>query len=408
MNYDILLDLVTDIGYNLAMSGAETFRVEDSIRRVLAAYNVDSDIFSIPNSLIVTISAADGRSITRMKRVGFHGNDLDSVEKYNSLCRRICAEKPDAEIALQWLKETNVSRRHYRLPMVLVGNILAAAGFCIFFGGTLMDALCAALCGVLLGLADRFLEKFKTNQFFRTIATAFIMAMVAYITGALRTSSNTDSVIIGTLMVLVPGMLFTNALRDIIFGDTNSGINRIVQVLLIAAAIALGTGAAWNLSANLFGIPVSMPSAEHAYYIECIAGFVACFGFCFLFNIYGHGCLLCALGGALTWGAFCITEQLGGSALMCNFIGALFAAAYAEIMARIRKYPAISYLVISLLPLFPGAGIYYTTNYLVSGDLSNFAAQGRSTIAIAGVLAVGILMVSTITRLMNVWRQHKR
>ena len=407
MNYDILLDLVTDIGYNLAMSGAETFRVEDSIHRVLAAYDVESEVFSIPNSLIVTISAADGKSITRMKRVGFHGNDLDSVEKYNSLCRRICAEKPDAELALQWLKETSASRRHYRLPMFLVGNILAASGFCVFFGGSLIDALCAALCGILLGLTDHFLERFKTNQFFRTIATAFIMAMVAYITGALRTSSNTDSIIIGTLMILVPGMLFTNAMRDIIFGDTNSGINRIVQVLLIAAAIALGTGAAWNLSGNLFGTPISVSSAEHIYHIECIASFIACFGFCFLFNIHGPGGLLCALGSALTWAMYCVTEHYGGSMLMCNFTAVLFAAVYAETMARIRKYPAISYLVISLLPLFPGAGIYYTTNHLLNGDMSSFAAQGRSTIAIAGVLAVGILMVSTLTRLMGVWKQHR-
>ena len=60
-----------------------------------------------------------------------------------------------------------------------------------------------------------------------------------------------DSSIIGALMILVPGLLITNSMRDIIYGDTNSGINRIVQVLLSAFAIALGTAAAWRITSGL-------------------------------------------------------------------------------------------------------------------------------------------------------------
>ena len=407
MNYDILLDLVAELGYNLAMAGAETFRIEDSINRILSAYGIESEVFAIPNCMTVSIRTADGKSVTRMRRIGYHGNDLDSVERYNSLSRRICAEKPAPAVAIQWLKETSASRIKYRLPFYLLGNILGAAGFSIFFGGSLIDALCAGLCGILLGLADRFLEKFKTNQFFRTIATAFIMTMVAYITGVIGIADNTDAVIIGTLMILVPGLIFTNAMRDIIFGDTNSGINRIVQVILIAAAIALGTGVAWNLSSSLWGIAVNAPVLEHSAFIQCIACFVGCVGFFILFNIHGPGGFLCALGGAITWTTFCLVEQFGGGELVCYFISTLFAAAYAEVMARIRKYPTICYLVVSIFPLIPGAGIYYTTNYLVQGDMSSFASQGTLTIAIAGVIAVGILMVSTIVRLWSEWRHNK-
>lgn len=407
MDCDILLDLVAELGYNLAMAGAETFRIEDSINRILSAYGIESEVFAIPNCMTVSIRTADGKSVTRMRRIGYHGNDLDSVERYNSLSRRICAEKPAPAVAIQWLKETSASRIKYRLPFYLLGNILGAAGFSIFFGGSLIDALCAGLCGTLLGLADRFLEKFKTNQFFRTIATAFIMTMVAYITGVIGIADNTDAVIIGTLMILVPGLIFTNAMRDIIFGDTNSGINRIVQVILIAAAIALGTGVAWNLSSSLWGIAVNAPVLEHSAFIQCIACFVGCVGFFILFNIHGPGGFLCALGGAITWTTFCLAEQFGGNEPVCYFISTLFAAAYAEVMARIRKYPTISYLVISIFPLIPGAGIYYTTNYLVQGDMSSFASQGKRTIAIAGVIAVGILMVSTIIRLWSEWRHNK-
>ena len=407
MDYDILLDLVTELGYNLAMCGAETFRVEESINRILSAYGVESEVFAITNCMTISILTPDGKSFTRMKRIGFHGNDLDSVEKYSNLSRRICTERPSPEVAKQWLKETTDSRVRYSLPIYLLGNILGAAGFAVFFGGTFLDALCAGLCGMLVGLTDYFLGKFGTNLFFKTIVSAFIMTVVANITGVLGIADNTDSVIIGTLMILVPGLLFTNAMRDIIFGDTNSGINRIVQVLLIAAAIALGTGAAWNLSNVLGEIMVNSPALAYNWLIQCLSAMVGCIGFSFIFNIHGHGMLLCALGGAVSWAVYCLAAHLDCGEFMCYFLSALTAAGYSEAMARIRKYPAISYLVISVFPLIPGSGIYYTTNYLVLGDMSGFADRGKDTIAIAGVIAVGILIVSTVVRLWNEWKRHR-
>ena len=407
MEHEELLDLVAELGYQLAMSGAETFRIEDSINRILSAYGIESEVFAIPNCMTISIRTPDGKSATRMRRIGYHGNDLDSVEKYNSLSRRICTERPAPSVAIDWLKETTASRVKYKLPMALLGNILGAAGFAVFFGGTCVDGLCAAISATLLGLSDHFLDKFKTNQFFRTIALAFIMTIVAYITGIAGIADNADTVVIGTLMILVPGLIFTNAMRDIIFGDTNSGINRIVQVLLIAAAIALGTGAAWSLSDAIWGMPTNSAAIAHSDLVQCVATFVGCIGFFILFNIHGFGGFLCALGGAITWASFCIADHFGAGELVCYFVSTLVAASYAETMARIRKYPAISYLVVSIFPLIPGAGIYYTTNYLVVGDMSNFTAQGGKTIAIAGVIAVGILMISTIVRLFTEWKLNK-
>ena len=409
MDYDALMDMVTDFGYNLAMAGAETFRVEDSINRILSAYGAESEAFVITNCMTLSMRAPDGKLYNRMRRIGFHGNDLDTVEKFNSLSRRICAEKPDLNIAKQWLSETKSSKLTYKLPVFLLGCILGASGFSVFFGGTLMDAFCAGICGTLLGLTDRFLERFKTNPFFKTIVNSFIMAIIAYLTGTIGLANNTDAVIIGALMILVPGLLFTNAMRDIIFGDTNSGINRIVQVFLTAAAIALGTGAAWKLVLLILGDPINAPAIAYNGLIQILASMVGCIGFFILFNIHGLGGLLCALGGTIAWAAYCLIAWLGSGEIMCYFIAALVAAGYSEIMARIRKCPAISYLVISIFPLIPGASIYYTTNYFVIGNMSGFAAQGKHTIAIAGAIAVGILMISTVVRIMNEFnKNHQR
>ena len=59
MDYNTLLDIATDLGYELAMSGAETFRVEETINRVLAAYGVESEVFAIPNCMTISIKTSD-------------------------------------------------------------------------------------------------------------------------------------------------------------------------------------------------------------------------------------------------------------------------------------------------------------------------------------------------------------
>ena len=408
MDYNTLMELAADMGYRLAMNGAETFRVEESIRRILAAYSIESEVFAIPNCLTVSIETPEGKPMTRMRRIGFHGNDLDSVEKYSNLSRRICAEKPEPVEARKWMKQTDASIRSYSLPILLLGNFMGAFGFSIVFGGSFVDAICGGICGILIGFINYTLGRRKVNPFFNTIASAFVMAFAAYAMSAAGIANNVDTVIIGALMILVPGLVFTNAMRDIIYGDTNSGMNRIVQVLLVAAAIAMGTGAGWRVADTFFTIPGNAPLLMHLYEIQNIATFIACAGFAIIFNIHGFGIAICAFGGMLTWAAYCAADFCGCDIYVSYFLATLVAALYAEIMARIRKYPAISYLVVAIFPLIPGAGIYYTTSYLLQGDRNAFVQKALQTIGVAGVIAVGILMVSTLVRLWSGRKQHKK
>ena len=217
--------------------------------------------------------------------------------------------------------------------------------------------------------------------------------------GYLHIADNSDAVIIGTLMILMPGLIFTNAMRDIIFGDTNSGVNRIVQMIMIASAIAMGTGAAFQVAGQFLIDPVIKPMvAQNSYLVQCLGATAGCIGFSILFNIHGPGGLLCAAGGFFSWAAYCIVIHFGGQELMGYFLAAIVSGVYSETMARIRKFPAISYLVVSIFPLIPGAGIFYASNYLAHSDLSNAVTKGIQTIEITGAIAVGILMVSTIVR----------
>jgi uncharacterized membrane protein YjjB (DUF3815 family) len=78
-------------------------------------------------------------------------------------------------------------------------------------------------------------------------------------------------------------------------------------------------------------------------------------------------------------------------------------------MARIRKCPAIGFLITALLPLIPGSSLYYTMNYAVRGEMALFASKGMSTIVFAGLMAAGVLLISTSVRMWTVWKfEHKK
>ncbi len=406
MDYHQLLDFAVDLGYELSMSGAETFRVEDSITRILKTYGLEPEVYAIPNCIHVSVTMPDGKSLTEMRRVGFHGNDLDAVERFSGVSRRVCAEKPDNDTARGWLNDACANRREYHGLQVLAGYFISVFAFTIFFGGDLLDALCGGISGLAVGLSVMFMDQLQANNFFKTLLASILLALIPYSLGALGICQRPDMATIGAVMVLVPGLLFTYAMRDIIYGDTNSGVNRIVQVLLVAVAIACGTAVAWNFVSWVWGQPVSAPAIAHGIMTECIVGAIGCLGFSILFNVHGKGILLCMVGAVLCWLAYCLVEALGGEEGLATFIASFVIAIYSEVMARIRKCPAIGFLVLGLIPLIPGASLYYTMNYAVRGNMEMFSLRGMKTIELAGLMAAGILLVSTSMRMYIVWKQQ--
>lgn len=410
MSYSAQLELAMEVGYHLAMAGAETYRVEESINRILHVYGIESQVFAIPNCLTVSVHIPGQDPITRMRRIGNHGNDLYAVEQFSNLSRRICAEAPDPAIANQWLAAAKGSLRVFPLPVVLLAYFLGASGFSVLFGGGWREFLAAGFCGVLVGIVTKCISRFFIeNTFFSTISAALVMGLAAYGIAAWIPGLITDAIIIGASMPLVPGLLFTNAMRDIINGDTNSGLNRIVTVLLIAVAIAAGTGTAWTLSTYLWGACGNAPALSNGYLIQSVCCLIGCTGFAIIFNIHGQGTVLCTLGGMITWLVYLITVDLTGNDLVGYLTSTLFAAVYSEVMARVRKYPAISYLLVSIFPLLPGAGIYYAMTYAVGGNIGQFAEKGLHTAAIAGIMAVSILFGSTtVSGICHKRVKHKR
>lgn len=137
--------------------------------------------------------------------------------------------------------------------------------------------------------------------------------------------------------------------------------------------------------------------------LPCLYAFVACLGFCVLFNIRGFGAVLCALGGGLAWLVYLATGPVTGyQVVMQSFWGAVALSVYSEGMARVRKCPVTAYMTVAFLPLVPGAGIYSMMEHALNGETDLFLSAGLETLGIAGSLAVGVLVVSSLVRMATV------
>ena len=121
--------------------------------------------------------------------------------------------------------------------------------------------------------------------------------------------------------------------------------------------------------------------------------------FAIIYNVYGTGILVCALGGALGWLSYLLSAPLLHSDIGQMFVAAVTISVYAEIMARVRKFPVTGYQMVAALPMVPGGGIYYTMEHAINGEIDAFLESFLHTLGLAGAIAVGVLLVSSVVRM---------
>ncbi len=393
-----LLRMAARLGRLLMVSGAEIYRVEESVGRALSAYGLEAQVLAIPNCLIVSIDPPGGQPVTQMYRIAAHGTDIELLERCNELCRRLCREVPPVEEAQRLVEALEPSCRRFSPPVTLFAYAGTAAFFALFFGGNAREWLCAGLDGLAVGAVLLFGGRLiGSNTFFRMVLCSAAASLIGLLSAAWA-GAGAEIVTIAALMLLVPGVAITNAMREIMAADIISGLNRTAEALLVGSAIALGTAIPLLLeggppTAGLAVSPLAGPPL-----LPCLWAFCACVFFGVVFNIQGVGVLICGLGGSLGWFVYLVSSARLGSDIPCAFLAAMSISAYAEVMARIRRCPATGYLQVALLPLVPGAGIYNAMSCCLAGASQLFLSTLLHILGFAAALSVGAMLVASVSR----------
>ena len=236
---DFILDKALDIGESILKCGGESHRIEDTVVRICSAYGAEqTDVFALPSLIIAGIRMPDGRTASHVRRVYETTNNMYKLDEINTISREVCNGQLAIEDVDKRIKEISKSVPYSKVISVL-GGMFAAGGFAVFFGGNLSDAVAAAVAGLFVSLLN--IPKLNlVNKMLYTIAQAFVGAITGLLLVHFGIGTNIDMIMIGTIMLMIPGLAFGNAVRDLLFGDTVSGIMQLVRAVLTAVMIAFG------------------------------------------------------------------------------------------------------------------------------------------------------------------------
>ncbi|MBQ8208261.1 MAG: threonine/serine exporter family protein [Clostridia bacterium] len=228
-----------DIGEQMLICGAEVHRVEDSMERMCSALGaLRTDVFIITSSMVVTVHTADG-VLTQTRRITGIGTDIEQLHRLNALSRKICAVKMTAQEITADFNEIKNSKK-YPFWIEVVSYIVIAGSFTLFFGGGMIEALVSMIIGGVLRFLVHFSDKAELNKIFSKFICSLVVSFAAFAATKIGLISDIDNIIIGNIMLLIPGVGLTNALRDLLTGDSIAGLLRIIEAVLTALAIAAG------------------------------------------------------------------------------------------------------------------------------------------------------------------------
>ena len=244
------LELAGHAGCILLKNGAEIFRVQETMIRILCAYGVtDHNVYVISNGIFATEGEGTDHALSLVRHVPLGGVNLSRIDAVNAVSREICAGKwsmDEAEAALTRVETLTPER-----PIThIFACALGAASFCYLFGGALLDSVAAFPIGFLLQIY-LFAAQKRHSAFMPYIWGSVLVTLLSGLLAACFPALNASWVVIGGIVPMVPGVTFTTSIREFFNGDYLSGVIHCISAVLTAVCIALGVCG----GAMLLGLP---------------------------------------------------------------------------------------------------------------------------------------------------------
>ncbi|MBE6033462.1 MAG: threonine/serine exporter family protein [Clostridiales bacterium] len=235
-------------GEIMMKSGAEIYRVEDTITRICRACNIPYvEVFVTPTGIFLSLDKGDDSEMfTFIKRIKGTGIDLGKISEINQFSRDFVNTDLSIEEGMERIKQIAQSKP-YNMWIKSLGAALACAFFCLLFNGSIQDFACAFVIGAVSYLLSIGFEQLETNYFIKGFCCTAFAAFLALICTAMGLGNSSGPITIGALMLFVPGVAITNAIRDFLVGDMLSGVARTAEAFFIAISLATGAGVVLRL-----------------------------------------------------------------------------------------------------------------------------------------------------------------
>ncbi len=250
------LDVASLAGDILLASGAEIFRVEETIFRIAQAYGVDSsNAFVLSSGIFLTAGSEREKDFASVRHIPLSAARLDRVTAVNQLSREIVEGRHTPQEAHRLLLEIQSMPPKPKLHQILASGI-GSGCFCFLFGGDPVDSLVAFASGILLYLYLLLLVRGRLSKIATNITGGALVTLFGIFMYQCGLGHHLGEIIIGSIIPLVPGVAFTTAIRDIADEDYIAGAVRMLDALLVTFCIAMGVGLVITLWHQFIGGPL--------------------------------------------------------------------------------------------------------------------------------------------------------
>lgn len=392
-----VMELAYEAGAILLENGAEISRVDETMQRIAGHYGVDDESFFVLSNGIM----ATAKGFARSRFIPIKGTSLDKVVAVNQLSREVSEGKCDLEQLESRLKYIRAMRPKPAWEQIMA-SAFGSAAFCIVFGGGFADCLAAFVAGLLLWVYMLFVGYRHLSRIAGNITGGLLATLLCGVMFLLGLGTHLSNMIIGAIIPLIPGVPFTNGIRDLAHEDYIAGVTRLLDAMLVFFCIALGVALAFILDAAIYGQmqvleELTAASETAGMFVQLPAAFIGTMAFAVLFGVPRKYYLDSGFCGMVGWLLYLILVRYTGlSVPIVVFFATALVAFTALVQAIVRKCPITVYLICGIFPLVPGAGIFWTTYNLVSEQLGAALHSGITALKVTVAIAFGIIMVAEL------------
>ena len=404
------LAVASEAGHILLENGAEISRVEETMERIASHYGVDSKSFFVLSNGIFTTSSFN--KYANVEFIPFKGTQLDKVVAVNQLSRDIVSGKYTLDEAQARLQEIRTMPPHPVWEQVLA-SALGSAGFCIVFGGGMLDCAASFVCGILLWLFVLYVTAPHMSKIVGNIVGGLFVTGLCILFHRAGFGHSLPNMIIGAIIPLIPGVPFVNGVRDLANEDYIAGATRLLDALLVFFCIAAGVMLAFVCDRLVTGSMIVLQGMTVDAFtfqmpVQIVASFIGTAAFAVLFGVPRKYYVLCGVSGVLGWILYMILARYAG---FTPPAATLFATMLVVLSARsfsvLDRCPAIVFLLCGIFPLVPGAGVFWTSYYVVSNQLRLALGSGFMAVKVTIAIVLGIILISELpNRLFTSFRRR--
>ena len=392
-----IMELAYEAGAILLENGAEISRVDETMRRIAGHYGVDDESFFVLSNGIM----ATAKGFARSRFIPIKGASLDKVVAVNQLSREVTEGKCDLEQLELRLKSIRAMRPKPVWEQI-AASAFGSAAFCIIFGGGFADSIAAFVAGLLLWVYMLFVGYRHLSRIAGNITGGLLATALCGVMYKLGLGTHLSNMIIGAIIPLIPGVPFTNGIRDLAHEDYIAGVTRLLDAMLVFFCIALGVALAFILDAAIYGqiqVLEGLTAAPETagMVVQLVSAFIGTMAFAVLFGVPRKYYLDSGFCGMVGWLLYLLLVRYTGlSVPIVVFFATALVAFTAMVQAIVRKCPITVYLICGIFPLVPGAGIFWTTYNLVSEQFGAALHTGITALKVTVAIAFGIILVAEL------------